>query len=118
MPLFIRADNVLDCGGGVSRIEPIERPLDDRQREILEQLFPNLIDRAYHLLDAEAILASLMTAEDANAHMARGADPRKVESIVKPPLRGKKIVPRKAPTTDGDAMDDEDRVHSDKDIPY
>jgi hypothetical protein len=86
MALFIRADQVLDCGGGVFRIEFPETSLTDEQRKVLRELFPNLSDRAYTLLDQEAMVRSLLDPEEAEAHMNRGdrsPDPQPVRKLPK-----------------------------------
>jgi hypothetical protein len=54
--VHVNATNVVKVAENVYRIEFPAREISDAEREVLRNLFPNLTDRAYQLLDQEAML--------------------------------------------------------------
>lgn len=63
MIVYIRAQNVRDCGEGIYELTLPSVMVAPEHREMLLELFPNTIARAYELMDREALLRALMPAE-------------------------------------------------------
>lgn len=78
--IVIGAMQVLDLGGGFYEVEVADRPLTPEQRTLISTLFPNLYDRAYGVLEQEAILSSVLSSEEAAAiyHRKPGDVPKPV----------------------------------------
>jgi hypothetical protein len=59
--ISVRATRVTDNGNGTFDLEMEGAQLTVEDRKILEQLFPNLTDKAYELLNKEALLNAIAT---------------------------------------------------------
>lgn len=59
--VMVRTNRARDYGNGLIGIEVPVRSLTDAERAMLADLFPTLVDRAYQLLDQEALLSVIHT---------------------------------------------------------
>ena len=57
--IYIKAEQVEDCGDGLFAIQLPLRPLNDEERRVISNLFPRLADKAYEILEQEALLDSI-----------------------------------------------------------
>jgi hypothetical protein len=59
--VLVRAIRVHNYGNGIVGIEIPSRQMTDEERNLLHNLYPHLVDKAYELLNQEALLDSLFT---------------------------------------------------------
>lgn len=68
---FLAARRVVEVAPGVFSVEVEGTELLAEDRAVLRRLFPSLTDRAYDLLNEEALMASVVTHEVAEAARAK-----------------------------------------------
>ena len=61
--IYINAIQVEDCGNGLFAIHLPSRELSKEERAFMAKMFPNLGDRAYQVLEQEALLTALADQE-------------------------------------------------------
>lgn len=79
MSIYIHAKSVEDCGNGLFRIETHERELSAAEREVIRNLFPNLYDRMYDVLEQESMLRSIADPEEVKAILKKNEPPTPVK---------------------------------------
>lgn len=57
--IYIRAEQVEDCGNGLFAIQLRTRPLTDEERAVIQNLFKYMSDQVFELLDKEALMDSI-----------------------------------------------------------
>ena len=58
--VFIQTPRVHIYGDGIVGIEVEGRDISAEERDLLHRLYPNLVDRAFQLLDQESLLGSMV----------------------------------------------------------
>lgn len=100
MPIFVKAKEVLDHGNGTFEIVIEPRPMTEEQRKVLHELFPNLTERAYDLLEKELLLDLTLTPDEVRWNMEKNG----AQTI---PTPVKKATKGKGGKTSPDFKDDE-----------
>ena len=57
--IYIKAEQIEDCGGGLFAIQIPTRILTDDERNVISELFPNLADKVYEVLEKEALVSAI-----------------------------------------------------------
>jgi hypothetical protein len=83
---YIKAQSVEDMKNGTFRVtlETGGRELTNEERALIERLFPNLAERAYHLLASEALLGSLATPSEIQKEPPENAGPPECVQPIQP----------------------------------
>lgn len=64
MLVYLKAQQIYDCGNGTFEITLASKPLPPETGAILEKLFPHTFNQIEELLAQEALLASIATPAD------------------------------------------------------
>ena len=77
--IFIRATTIEDMGNGTFRVEMPGIELSNEDRKFIEKLYPTMADKAYELLDKEALLNSVASPSEIQAPSKDATKPAKVK---------------------------------------